>query len=91
MEVAKLGHNPFIPNLYHWVHCNWPDSPSEDYWLNTVKEWLRFCDALFVAEMPPWEGSGVQVEIDMAHCIGIPVFYTLGDLLQTYPEKSCSP
>jgi len=58
-ELIKRGHNPFIPNLYHFVHTGWDFSPEEDFWLRLVSDWLRFCDAVLVARKPEWEGSGV--------------------------------
>jgi hypothetical protein len=79
-KLIEMGHNPFIPNLYHFVHKGWDFSPDEDFWLNLVSHWLLFCDAVFVAEKPKWKGSGVQYEIDMAHKIGIPVYYSLEEI-----------
>ena len=79
-KLIMKGHNPFIPNLYHFVHGGWDFSPDEDIWLPLVSHWLRFCDALFVAEMPPWEGSGVQHEIDLAKSLNMPIFYSLEEI-----------
>ena len=41
---------------------------------------IRFCDALLVAEMPPWGGSGVQTEIDIAEALGIPVYWSIEEI-----------
>ena len=76
-QVISKGHNPFIPNLFHFVHKGWGESLEEDGWLNLVTEWLRFCDAIWVAEMPPWSGSGVQHEIDIARTLGLVIYYEL--------------
>ena len=74
------GHNPFIPNFYHFVHSGWDVEVDEDVYLKIVTEWLPFCDALLVAEKPDWEGSGVQREIDLAKMWGIPVYYSVEDV-----------
>ncbi len=79
-KLIERGHNPFIPNLYHFVHRDWDFSPDEDFWLQLVTDWLRFCDAVFVAEMPRWNNSGVQSEIDLAHHLNMPVYYSLEEI-----------
>lgn len=75
--LIKKGHNPFIPNLWHFVHKNWIDSPHEDHWFMLVSEWLRFCDAILIAEMPSWEESGVQRELEMAQEMGLIIYRNL--------------
>lgn len=79
-KCIKIGWNPFIPNLFHFVHKDWRFSPDEDFWLELVTEWLNFCDALFVAEMPSWKNSGVQYEIEMAQEMGIPVYLDFSEI-----------
>ena len=79
-KLITKGHNPFIPNLYHFVHNGWDFSPDEDFWLKLVTEWLCYCQAVFVAEMPSWEGSGVQFEIDLARKLGMPVYFSIKEI-----------
>lgn len=79
-KLIEMGHNPFVPNLWHFIHTGWNYSPDEDLWLRLVTEWIRFCDALLVAEMPPWGGSGVQTEIDIAEALGIPVYWSIEEI-----------
>ncbi|KKL18509.1 hypothetical protein LCGC14_2474820 [marine sediment metagenome] len=79
-QLILMGHRPFIPNLYHYVHAGWKESPDEDIYFNLVAEWIQFCDALLVAKMPSWEGSGVQREVDIAISLGIPVYYSMEEL-----------
>lgn len=79
-KLIKLGWNPFIPNLFHYVHIGWRDTPDEDTYFNLVSEWIEVCDALFVAEIPPWKHSGVVREIEIAGRLGIPVYYKIEDL-----------
>ncbi len=68
-----MGHNPFVPNLWHFIHKGWENTKNEHIWLALVSEWVKYCEALLVAEMPPWEGSGVQTEIDIARAYGLPI------------------
>jgi len=76
-ELIKRGHKPFIPHLFHWVHLHWSESPDETIYFNLVAEWIQFCDALLVGEIPPWKNSGVQREIDMAYDLKIPVYWDI--------------
>jgi len=78
--VINKGHNPFIPNLYHFVSEEAGGNIAESRWLEFVTEWLRFCDALFVATKPPWQGSGVQAEIDIAMAMGIPIYWSIEEI-----------
>jgi len=78
--LIKKGHNPFIPNLWHFVHKNWVDSPHEDHWFMLVSEWLRFCDAILIAEMPAWAESGVERELRMAVGMGLHVYSSLDEV-----------
>ena len=84
LEVLRKGHNPFIPNLYHFVseECEayLGEGIPEERWLELVCEWLRFCDALFVAHKPTWENSGVDTEIKIAEAMGIPIYWKVEDI-----------
>ncbi len=79
-RLIKRGHNAFIPNLWHFVNAVWSTELPEERYFSLVSEWLRFCDAVYVAKMPQWEGSGVQREIDMAKALGIPVYYDIEEI-----------
>jgi len=78
--LIKKGHNPFIPNLWHFIHKGWQDSPQENHWFTLVSEWLQFCDAILIAEMPPWENSGVERELELAKSLGLTVYYSLDEI-----------
>ncbi len=79
-RLIKLGHNPYIPNLFHYVHKGWAHSPDEQLYFNLVSEWIQNCNALFVAELPPWENSGVHREIKIAESLDLPVYYSLKEI-----------
>jgi len=79
IEIIKMGHNPFIPNLYHYfVMAN--SSITEETFIDLMTEWVKQCDGLFVATMPDGEDSGVQIEIDAARTYGIPIYYSLSEI-----------
>lgn len=81
IKVLNKGHNPFIPNLYHYVHKQMGDySFDESVWLSLVSSWLVDCEAIFVAEMPKWEGSGVMRELVMAQSLNKKVFYDIDEI-----------
>ena len=65
-ELIRMGHNPFCPLLWHYVHLGWRDSPDEEKYYELVSEWLPLCHTVLVTKIPPWEG-GVQREIELAH------------------------
>ena len=80
LALIKLGHEPFIPNLYHYVHLMANGSIPEDVFFRVVAEWVKVSDSLFVGSEPSSEHSGVQDEINIAERIGIPIYYNIGDI-----------
>ncbi len=80
LALIEKGHNPFIPNLYHYVHLMANGSITEDTFINLMTEWVRQCDALLVTTPPQGKDSGVQIEIDVARETGIPIHYSLEDI-----------
>ncbi len=79
LEIIKKGHNPFIPNLYHYVHLMSNGTIDEGIFFRLVSEWVRFSEALFVGSEPS-DSQGVQAEIDMAKEIGIPIYYDIKEV-----------
>lgn len=79
-QVILKGHNPFIPNLFHWVHKNWKESPDETVYLSLVSDWIQHCNALLVASMPKWDNSGVKREIKIAEALGKKIYWALDEL-----------
>jgi hypothetical protein len=79
-EVLRKGHNPFVPNLWHWF-VDWDgDFPDEETTFILVSDWIRDCDALLVGESPQWEGSGVHREMKIAEALGKKVYYSLDEV-----------
>ncbi len=73
LEVAKLGASPVIPHANtRSLHHHMP----EPFMLEATLELMRRCDALILVE--GWrESAGTRDEMQEAHWLGIPVFYTL--------------
>ncbi len=80
LELIEKGHNPFIPNLYHYVHLMSNGTIGEDTFFALVSEWVKFSEALFVGSKPSGGKSGVQDEINIAKEIGIPIYYSLEEV-----------
>lgn len=76
--LASLGYGFFCPHT-HSAHNEViaPHLPVE-YWYELDNYFLRMCDAVLVL---PGESKGVQAEIFLAAIIGIPVFYSMVDLV----------
>ena len=79
-RLILKGWNPYIPNLFHFLHKGWQGSPEEDKYFELVSEWIKNCDALLIAKMPDWSDSGVQREIEIANSLGIPIYWKIEDL-----------
>ena len=80
-KLIELGHNPLVPNLWHFIAKDWKHSAEdESMWYDLVSSWIEDCDALFVGKYPEWENSGVQQEIELADTLGVPVYWNLEDI-----------
>jgi hypothetical protein len=78
-ELIKKGWNPFIPNIYHFVHKDWDDSPEETIYFDLVSSWIENCQALLVARRALWEG-GVEREEKIAKNLCKDVYLNLADV-----------
>ncbi len=79
-QVILKGHNPFIPNLFHWVHKDWKESPDETLYFSLVSDWIRDCDALLVASLPKWGNSGVKREMKIAEALGKKIYFDISEV-----------
>ena len=80
LQLIKKGHNPFIPNLFHYVHLMANGSISEDTFFKLVSEWVGFCEALLVGTPPFGLVSGVRDEIEIAQEKGLIIYYSIDDV-----------
>ncbi len=79
-QLINKGWNPFLPNLFHFVHLNWDKSPEESIYFDIVSSWIRECKAVLVAEKPAWENSGTHREELMAQDLCLDIYYRIGDV-----------
>ena len=81
-ELLKNGFAPFVPHLDVMFKIqNGSDLkvPVDNYYQYSM-EFLKVCDCVLVC--PNWKNSkGTLAEIEMAKNLGIPVYYSLEELL----------
>ena len=74
--LLAAGFAPFVPHLTGF----WDFASPKKYetWLAYDMEWLRACDALLrmIGESP-----GADREVELAESLGIPVFYSVPELI----------
>lgn len=78
-QLRDAGFLPFTPLLSHFWHVIFPH--EYEYWMKMDLEWLAHCDALLRL---PGESTGADEEVNYALGIGIPVFFTIQDLVEWY-------
>ena len=75
-HLVEVGFVPFVPHLtllWHMV------SPQDiNFWYSYDNEWLEKCDALFRLD---GDSPGADKEVQLAHKLGIPVFWSVSELL----------
>ena len=75
-ELARRGHSPFVPHLYHYLVTG---EISEDRWLEITLEWLSVSDAILM--IGDWVTSeGARQELQYATTHGKQIFYRLEDM-----------
>jgi len=78
-QVILLGHHPEVPNLYHYIHKGWQDSPDESVWLDICLSGLRGCDAILMCG--DWQDSeGCKEELARAKQMGLKIYYSLKEI-----------
>lgn len=75
-ELIESGFLPFNPLYSHFQHMAHP-RPYDD-WMKMDIEWLKSCDCVLRV---PGESKGADVEVEKAIIYGIPVFYSINDLV----------
>jgi hypothetical protein len=81
-QLADRGFAPFVPHSTHFWHMLFP-RPYE-FWLDLDNQFLPSCDAVLRL---PGESSGADKEVELAHSLDMPIFYTIEDLLGHYNDK----
>lgn len=75
--IAAAGLIPFAPLLTHFWHLVIPH-PYE-FWCKQDLAWLERCDAIVRLS---GESSGADAEVQRALELGLPVFYSVAQLLE---------
>ncbi len=83
-ELLEQGFIPFVPLLSHFWHFYSPK--PYDVWTLYDLEWVTACDALLRLA---GESSGADCEVAEAQGCGIPVFYSMEQLIaELTPENA---
>jgi nucleoside 2-deoxyribosyltransferase len=80
--LIKFGFLPFVPLLFHFQHYHHPLSYEE--WMAIDLAWLETCDCVFRLN---GESPGADREVSRAKELGIPVFYSIEQLIRSYNEN----
>ena len=86
LQVMEAGHTPFIPHLSHYVHLRADKSYEAALWYEMGLEVLARCDVLLKFDSSP----GADMEEQEARRLGIPVVYSIEDLLRLDIRMRCS-
>jgi hypothetical protein len=81
-EIINAGFYPYLPLLSHYQHIVHP----HDYktWTRLDNSWVACCDALIRL---PGESKGADEEVALARELGLPVYYSIRELIEGMIEK----
>lgn len=78
------GFNPYVPLLSHFLHIRRERGNNE--WLDILTPWLAKCDYLLRIG---GDSVGADEEVRVAKSLGIEVFYSVDDVLNTNALVIC--
>ena len=81
--VIESGYIPYIPHLTHFWHLVSPRPVK--FWYDYDNHFLRRCDCVLRI---PGESVGADNEVALAKVLGIPVYYSVLDILDEKPDKT---
>ena len=79
--LADLGFAPYVPHFTHFWHMMYPR--DYQFWLDLDNQFLPCCDAVLRI---PGESNGADKEVGYALELGIPIFYSLNELVDFYKK-----
>ncbi len=82
-ELMSKGYSPFCPWLDYLFQFVRDDLTREDYYRYSL-DWLRVSDAMLVIDQRE-NSHGVQMEIEDATKLEIPIYYNIEDLIIAHP------
>jgi len=75
--VMQAGFAPYVPHMSHFHHMI--HAHFYEMWMRIGKVWLMQCDAVLrLAGLSP----GADREVALARKLGIPVFYSVSELVE---------
>jgi hypothetical protein len=87
-KLIDLGFIPFTPLYYHFQHMFYPRHYTD--WLRLDFVWLGQCDCVLRFHMvydTHLSSSGADKEEEEARRLGIPIFYSVEELVEYYKQK----
>jgi nucleoside 2-deoxyribosyltransferase len=75
--LLDAGLCPYVPHLSHYWEAQHPH--HYEVWMTLDFAWIRRCDVLLRL---PGSSSGADREVALAKALGIPVFYTVEEVLE---------
>jgi len=87
-QLYDLGFYPFTPLYSHFQHMFKPRHHTE--WLKMDFIWLRQCDCVLRFSKvydTPLKSNGADQEEEVARKAGIPIFYSIEELVNYYKDK----
>lgn len=84
--LIGIGYAPFAPLLSHFQNQLYPR--AYETWLGLDLEWLVMCDAVLRLSGP---SLGADIEEARAKELGIPVYFTVADLVKGCPPNPPPP
>ena len=76
--LVDRGMAPLVPHLCHFWDMVYPDLNSWETMMDIDLSWVESAEAVYRL---PGVSMGADAETDYANLLGIPVFYTLFDVL----------
>ena len=87
-KLIDLGYIPFTPLFYHFQHMFHPRHYTD--WLKLDFVWLRQCDCVLRFKRVydvDLMSEGADKEEEEARKFGIPIFYSIDELVNYYKTK----
>lgn len=78
-QLVELGFLPFAPLYTHFWHMIYPH--EYEYWMRLDLEWVKQCDCVLRL---PGESAGADREVAYAEKVGIPVVYSIEELVEKF-------
>lgn len=78
-QLADLGYAPFVPHGTHFWHMMFPR--PYNFWLDLDNQFLPDCAAVLRL---PGESFGADKEVVLAENLGIPVFHSIGAVVEHF-------